>query len=156
MWTVWSPASYRGHDVYRLWSTRRCGATLARIEFWQPGVQKLYVSLSTLVLKLTAQQVRIQFLSEWDSPSHAKVPSLEKVYEIILPRDARVRHEQYRTSNPSFHEIRSFHSSQCICDLGTKESVLCSFKSCGICCIVKSCFRSFAFGANYNSGRLVK
>jgi len=78
---------------------------------------------------------------------------LDKVYEIILPRDARTRHDLYRTGNPSYEEIRSFHSSQCICDLGTKDPVLCGFKSCGICSILKSCFGTFAFGLSYNNGR---
>ena len=38
--------------------------------------------------------VRTQFMSEWDSKKTA--PSFEKVYELILPRDVRARHEQYR------------------------------------------------------------
>ncbi|KIM40642.1 hypothetical protein M413DRAFT_19228 [Hebeloma cylindrosporum] len=97
------------------------------------------------------KNLRAQFLSEWDS-SRAS-PSFEKAYEIILPSDARIRHEQYRAVNPAYEEVRSFHSSQCICDLGTKDAALCSFKSCGICQIVKSCFKSFAFGVPFNSGR---
>lgn len=52
-------------------------------------------------------------------------------------------------------EIRVFHSAQCICDMGTKTPALCSFKSCGICCIVKSSFNEFAFGEKFNSGRYV-
>ncbi|KDR68591.1 hypothetical protein GALMADRAFT_1036536 [Galerina marginata CBS 339.88] len=97
------------------------------------------------------KNLRAQFLSEWESPTTH--PTFEKVYEIILPRDARIRHDQYRSSNPTFEEVRSFHSSQCICDLGSKEPVLCNFKSCSICCIVKSSFNSFAFGASSNNGR---
>ncbi|KAF8972247.1 hypothetical protein BDZ97DRAFT_1018426 [Flammula alnicola] len=97
------------------------------------------------------KNLRTQFMSEWDSPKTA--PSFEKVYEIILPRDARARHDQYRAANPKFEEVRSFHSSQCICDLGSKEPTLCNFKSCGICAIVKSSFKSFAFGVSYNNGR---
>ena len=92
-------------------------------------------------------------MSEWDSSSHT--PSLEKVYEIILHRDARLRHDQFKSSNTSFEEIRTYHSSQCICDLGTKEPTLCSFRSCGICSIIKSCFKTFAFGLSCNNGRLV-
>ncbi|KAF8910518.1 hypothetical protein CPB84DRAFT_1812678 [Gymnopilus junonius] len=101
----------------------------------------------------TFKNLRAQFLSEWESPTDS--PSLERIYEIILPRDVRIRHDYYKTSNPSFEEVRSFHSSQCICDLGTKEPVLCNFKSCGICCIVKSCFKSFAlvFGQGVYSYR---
>uniref|UniRef100_A0A8H7Y2D8 PARP catalytic domain-containing protein n=1 Tax=Psilocybe cubensis TaxID=181762 RepID=A0A8H7Y2D8_PSICU len=99
----------------------------------------------------TYKNLRAQFLSEWESPGSS--PSFEKAFEIILPRDVRLRHEQYRQANPTLEEIRTFHSSQCICDLGTKEPTLCNFKSCGICSIVKSCFKSFAFGASYNNGR---
>jgi hypothetical protein len=58
-----------------------------------------------------------------------------------------------RSSYPTFEEVRSFHSSQCICDLGHKEPVLCNYRSCGICSIVKSSFKSFAFGVTSNSGR---
>ncbi|KAF8183437.1 hypothetical protein BJ912DRAFT_1023227 [Pholiota molesta] len=54
-------------------------------------------------------------------------PSFEKVYEIILPRDVRVRHDKYRTANPTSEE----------------GPIPCNFKSCGICCIV----------SNYNNGR---
>jgi len=99
------------------------------------------------------KNLRAQFLSEWDSPQALPSPSFKKAYEIIFPRDARIRHEQYRAVNHTFEEVRGFHSSQCICDLGTKNAALCSFKSCGICQIVKSCFKSFAFGVPYNSGR---
>ena len=60
-----------------------------------------------------------------------------------------------RTVNHTFEKVRSFHSSLCLCDLGTKGAVLCSSKSCGICQIVKSRFKSFAFGALSNTGRWV-
>ena len=33
---------------------------------------------------------------------------------------------------------------------------MCSYKSCGICLIVKSSFKSFAFGATSNIGRCVE
>ncbi|KAF8150096.1 hypothetical protein B0H34DRAFT_667316 [Crassisporium funariophilum] len=97
------------------------------------------------------KNLRAQFLSEWESPRNS--PSFEKVYEVILPRDIRTQHDRYRSSNPTLEEVRSFHGSQCICDLGYKDSALCNFKSCGICTIVKSAFRSFAFGLSLNSGR---
>lgn len=50
-------------------------------------------------------------------------------------------------------ELRTFHSSQCICDLGVGDAVLCNFQACGICNIVKSSFRAFAFGVPQNIGR---
>ena len=57
-----------------------------------------------------------------------------------------------RAVNRTFDQIPSFHCSLCICNLGTKGAALCSFKSCGICQIIKSQFKSFAFGVLYNSG----
>ncbi|TFK69963.1 hypothetical protein BDN72DRAFT_888149 [Pluteus cervinus] len=99
----------------------------------------------------TYKNLRAQFLSEWESPRAS--PGIEKVYEVIPPRDARARYDAYRGSPINPQEIRTFHSAQCICDLGFKNSALCSFKSCGICSIVKSAFRTFAFGASSNSGR---
>ncbi|KAJ7757696.1 hypothetical protein DFH07DRAFT_868090 [Mycena maculata] len=98
------------------------------------------------------KNVRMQFLSEWDCPSGGR-PKVEKVYQVIVPRDIRARHDAYRASQHASEEIRTFHSSQCICDLGTKAVALCSFKSCGICCIVKSSFHELAFGETFNSGR---
>ncbi|KAJ7471409.1 hypothetical protein B0H11DRAFT_2159030 [Mycena galericulata] len=92
---------------------------------------------------VTFKDVRTQFLSEWDCPSTAR-PKIEKVYQVIVPRDIRARHEAYRARQHAAEEIRVFHSSQCICDMGTKTAVLCNFKSCGICCIVKSSFHEFA------------
>jgi hypothetical protein len=53
-------------------------------------------------------------------------------------------------------QIQTFHSTQCICDLGTSSSRFCSYPSCGICAIIKSAFATFEFGAKSNSGRLVK
>ncbi|KAF4613694.1 hypothetical protein D9613_007449 [Agrocybe pediades] len=41
----------------------------------------------------TFKNLRAQFLSEWESPTVSAV--FEKAYEIILPRDVRVRHEQF-------------------------------------------------------------
>lgn len=125
------PASNRWSVMHSLRSSRECGASAARAECYAA--------------------VRAQFLSEWESSEGS--PSFAKAYEIILPRDVRIRHDQYRSSNPKFEEVRSFHSSQCICDLGFKDSALCSFKSCGICCPIKSSFKSFAFGAPANKGR---
>jgi hypothetical protein len=53
-------------------------------------------------------------------------------------------------------QIRTFYGAQCICDLGATSSSLCSWKSCGICLIVKSAFTTFEFGATSNSGRYGK
>ncbi|KAJ7683702.1 hypothetical protein B0H17DRAFT_1160863 [Mycena rosella] len=100
----------------------------------------------------TFKTVRAQFLSEWDCPGAAP-PKVAKVYQISVPREIRARHDAYRANQRATEEIRVFHSSQCICDMGTKTPALCSFKSCGICCIVKSSFHQFAFGETFNHGR---
>ncbi|KAJ7145072.1 hypothetical protein C8R43DRAFT_1130148 [Mycena crocata] len=100
----------------------------------------------------TFKQVRTQFLSEWDCPNTAR-PKIDKVYQISAPREIRARHDAYRASQRATEEIRVFHSSQCICDLGTKTPSLCNFKSCGICCIVKSSFHEVGFGEKFNNGR---
>ncbi|KAF7336997.1 hypothetical protein MVEN_02136300 [Mycena venus] len=96
--------------------------------------------------------VRTQFLSEWDSLNAAR-PRIDKVYQVFVPRDVRARHNGYRANQRATEEIRVFHSAQCICDMGTKTPTLCNFKSCGICCIVKSSFNEFAFGERFNTGR---
>ncbi|KAJ7614080.1 hypothetical protein FB45DRAFT_993050 [Roridomyces roridus] len=87
------------------------------------------------------KDVRTQFLSEWDCPSGGR-PKVEKVYQIVVPRDVRARHDVFRASQHATEEIRA-----------PKQAVLCEFKSCGICCIVKSCFHEFAFGEKFNIGR---
>lgn len=94
-----------------------------------------------------------QFRRKWDFPRAPTSPSLEKVYEIHSSQDALIRRDQYMTVNHTFEKVPSFHSSLCVCDLGTKDAVLCSVKSCGICQIIKSRFKSFAFGALSNIGR---
>ncbi|KAF5367730.1 hypothetical protein D9758_009883 [Tetrapyrgos nigripes] len=98
----------------------------------------------------TFKQVRTQFISEWDSQVK---PSVEKVYEVILPRDAQNRHATYSQTLRPAKELRTFHASQCVCNLGVQQPVLCDFKSCGTCCILKSAFRTFAFGETANLGR---
>ncbi|KAJ7844787.1 hypothetical protein B0H14DRAFT_3086437 [Mycena olivaceomarginata] len=93
--------------------------------------------------------VRSQFLSEWDSPNAAR-PRIDKVYQVSVPRNIRDRHNAYRSNQRATEEIRVFHSAQCICDMGTKTPALCSFKSCGICCIK---FNSGRFGEGIYSYR---
>jgi len=116
----------------------------------------------------TNHLVRSQFSNEWRTQDDP--PTAEKIYEITISRDVRAKHDAYgydvrivqdssltcaphRTKHPSLKEIRTFHSSQCICDLGSKEAALCNFKACGICNIVKSSFKAFAFAVPYNTGR---
>lgn len=53
-------------------------------------------------------------------------------------------------------ELRTFYSSQCICNLGHSDCQLCSKQSCGICNAVKSSFKTFAFGASHDTGKYAK
>ncbi|KAF7357349.1 hypothetical protein MSAN_01330700 [Mycena sanguinolenta] len=96
--------------------------------------------------------IRTQFLSEWVSPNAAR-PRIDKVYQVFVPRDVRARHNAYRANECATEKVRVFYSAQCICDMGTKTPVLCNFKSCGICCVIKSSFNEFAFGERFNTGR---
>lgn len=126
--------------------------------------------ISTFLLSL----VRAQFISEWEAQGE-KMPTFEKAYEITLTRDLRIRHDAYRyvrfdrnsTSvrsithvsrsfrgkNLELTEIRTFHSALCVCDLGYADNNLCSRPTCGICCAVKSGFKSLAFGKTSMQGR---
>ena len=56
----------------------------------------------------------------------------------------------------SSHQIRTFHGAQCICDLGVSNPSFCTWKSCGICSIIKSSFTAFEFGVTSNTGRYGK
>ncbi|KAJ7067312.1 hypothetical protein C8F01DRAFT_664506 [Mycena amicta] len=113
-----------------------------------PGVRLKELSNTSTAFK----DLRVQFLSEWDGPNPAR-PKVDKIFQISLPRDIRARLDAYRTKQRGSQEIRVFHSAQCICDMGTKGPVLCDFKSCGICCVVKSSFHEFVFGDKFNNGR---
>ena len=124
----------------------------------------------TTYLKASALLVRAQFRSEWEViPT---LPTVDKVYEIHQSREILANHDQYKSVPFHVYErtllnfshrqdypdkilIRTFHAAQCICDMGTKEPALCNLRSCGICCIVKSSFKEFAFGDRYNVGRYV-
>ncbi|KAI5120712.1 hypothetical protein M0805_007673 [Coniferiporia weirii] len=94
------------------------------------------------------------FVDSWTTTK--KAPRVMKVLEVNLSRKGRNGFEAYRKylqkqSQP--FEIPTFHSSQCVCDLGTKSShQLCEYPSCGLCSAVRSNFTKFAFGAPYNSG----
>jgi len=127
--------------------------------------------MSTFLLSL----VRTQFISEWETTDE-KMPTFEKAYEVMLTRDVRIRHDTYRyvrldicvlnhiTSHntcisrfrvkiPESREIRTFHSALCVCDLGYADNNLCSRPTCGICCTIKSGFKSLAFGKTSMQGR---
>ncbi|KAL1740308.1 hypothetical protein HDZ31DRAFT_85498 [Schizophyllum fasciatum] len=94
------------------------------------------------------------FVGEWSGPGI--VPSVEKVYRVVLPADTMRGYHDYQSSRPHELRIRTFFSQQCICNLGTSHPVLCDYKSCGICMSIKSSFKTFAFGSRYLEGRLEK
>ncbi|KAI6101158.1 hypothetical protein F5141DRAFT_1008880, partial [Pisolithus sp. B1] len=76
-------------------------------------------------------------------------------YHIRLPSSLKKIHIGYQhlKSTGGSRLFRTFHASQCICDMGTNGPTLCNWGSCGICNIVKSAFREIAFGAPFNKGR---
>ncbi|KXN91184.1 hypothetical protein AN958_02752, partial [Leucoagaricus sp. SymC.cos] len=98
------------------------------------------------------RNLQAQFLSEWETKSD-HLPGFEKAYKVILTRDVRVRHDTYRAKIVGSKEIQTFYSSLCVCDLGTKDGNLCTGSTCGICCAVRSAFKSLAFGKMSMPGR---
>ncbi|KIJ65303.1 hypothetical protein HYDPIDRAFT_131707 [Hydnomerulius pinastri MD-312] len=98
-----------------------------------------------------------EFEREWkDKWQTGGTATIEKLFEVSYPSDVLADKDAFRQnleSNGSVRLMRTFHASQCICDMGTKGAVLCDWRSCGICNIVKSAFKGVAFGAPYNKGR---
>ncbi|THH08917.1 hypothetical protein EW145_g2387 [Phellinidium pouzarii] len=94
------------------------------------------------------------FVDNWQAAGQA--PRVQKILEVNLSRKGRNGYEAYRKylerrAPPS--EFSTFHSSQCVCDLGTKPSQqLCEYPSCGLCSAVRSNFTKFAFEAPHNVG----
>ncbi|KAH7910201.1 hypothetical protein BJ138DRAFT_1088159 [Hygrophoropsis aurantiaca] len=100
-----------------------------------------------------------EFVREWSSEwrtTHGSA-TVEKLYEISYPSEVAAEKDAYRQKLESLATnlqwLRTFHASQCICDIGTKGPKLCSWNSCGICNVVRSAFKNIAFGAPYNKGR---
>ncbi|KAG1901778.1 uncharacterized protein F5891DRAFT_230765 [Suillus fuscotomentosus] len=99
-----------------------------------------------------------EFVREWNSKWLSLEGSalVEKLYEISYPAsisDAQDKYLQGSQTTGQAHILRTFHASQCICDMGTKGPTLCKWNSCGICNVVGSAFRSVAFGVQSNIGR---
>ena len=112
------------------------------------------------------------FYRQWKGTEPVKVG---KVYEIRLPRNMTKAYETYMCDlvlEQRFHpadslqnprsklttlgiprQIQTFHSTQCICDLGTTNTRFCTWRSCGICAIIRSAFTAFEFEVKSNSGR---
>jgi len=98
------------------------------------------------------QQVRKQFIGEW-TIGHEGLPTVDKVYQVLVPREELGRYAAYRKNLNTPQEIRTYHASLVVCDLGTKGPFLCERTSCGVCTVVRSSFHSFAFEEQYNQGR---
>jgi len=80
-----------------------------------------------------------------------------KIFEIRPPRNMAKAREAYNSKLATLgppRQIETFHSTQCICDLGTNNVRFCTWNSCGICAIIKSGFTAFEFGMKSNTGRL--
>jgi len=99
----------------------------------------------------TFKSITTHFDTEWRSAVRSK--TIDKVYEITIPRDVRARHSAFRKRASPMYEVRTYQSSQCVCDLGTQDASLCAQQSCGICSVIKSSFKEFAFGVPHNDGR---
>lgn len=79
-----------------------------------------------------------------------------KIFSIVNSQGARDKFETKQKkliSAGSVQMLRTFHSSQCICNLGHLDSKICDTPSCGICSVLKSSFKLFAFGIPHNDGR---
>ncbi|KAG6330965.1 hypothetical protein ID866_8126 [Astraeus odoratus] len=97
-----------------------------------------------------------EFKREWnDRWTDGPPATIEKLFEISYPPAMLAGKESYSQGLKSIGRVRvarTFHASQCICDLGTKKIALCSWKSCGICNIIGTAFKAVAFGAPHHSG----
>ncbi|KAI0955785.1 hypothetical protein AcV7_006360 [Taiwanofungus camphoratus] len=99
------------------------------------------------------KSVVAKFLGAW---SGGDWPTVEKVVGIAIPCDVQTRYDNHwgmLETTTSIQELTAYHSAQCICDFGVRDVGPCNWQSCGICNIIKSSFRAFAFGISCNSGR---
>ncbi|KAG1752325.1 uncharacterized protein EDB91DRAFT_511232 [Suillus paluster] len=108
--------------------------------------------------EISSATVWREFVREWNSKWLSQEGSalVEKLYEISYPArisDAQDKYLQDIKAAGQPRVLRTFHASQCICDMGTKGPMLCKWNSCGICNVVGSAFKGVAFGVPYNIGR---
>ncbi|PBK75916.1 hypothetical protein ARMSODRAFT_1013331 [Armillaria solidipes] len=99
-----------------------------------------------------AREVNRYFTRHWD-PLGAQSPTLHKIYKVRSTAEENDSYMDFRKRVDKPKEVRTFHSAQCICDLGEKSPEVCQYKSCGICSIIKSSFTAFEFGDPFNNGR---
>jgi len=93
------------------------------------------------------------FYRQWKGPERVHIA---KVYGIRLPRDVAKARDAYRdklTALGTPRQIQTFHSAQCICDLGANSMEFCNWESCGICQAIKSAFTVFEFGIEADTAR---
>ncbi|GAW05522.1 hypothetical protein LENED_007385 [Lentinula edodes] len=98
------------------------------------------------------QEVRKHFIAEWNARNEG-LPTVDKVFQVIVPREQLSRYSAYRKNLTNPREIRTYHASLMLCDLGSKGPFLCERKGCGICSVVRSSFKTFAFEEDYEQGR---
>ncbi|KAJ4480118.1 hypothetical protein J3R30DRAFT_3701465 [Lentinula aciculospora] len=97
------------------------------------------------------QHVRKHFIAEWNARNEG-LPTVDKVYQVIVPREQLSRSAAYRKTLANPHEIRTYYASLMLCDLGTKGPFLCERKGCGVCSVVRSSFKTFAFEEEQEQG----
>ncbi|KLO15230.1 hypothetical protein SCHPADRAFT_849726 [Schizopora paradoxa] len=94
------------------------------------------------------------FSRQWKSESRGqRAPTVEKVLRVENSRKTLISFDYFRKDRVV--DYTTFHSSQCICDLGKDAPYkFCQYPSCGICMATKSSFTKFAFDVVQNSGSL--
>ncbi|KAJ3773488.1 hypothetical protein FB446DRAFT_531293 [Lentinula raphanica] len=98
------------------------------------------------------QDVRKRFIQEWNVQGEA-LPTVNKVYQVIVPRDHLSRYAAHKKTLHKAQEMRTYHASLMLCDLGTKGPFICERQGCGICSVLRSSFEAFAFGDKHQQGR---
>jgi len=98
-------------------------------------------------------RVRDEIDSKWSSATSDI--NIAKIFRVVdsQAKQEMVTYRQNLASSGPVEQLLSFHSSQCVCDLGHLGSEFCTVQSCGICTAVQSSFRSFAFGVQHNTGK---
>jgi len=102
---------------------------------------------------LSFQSVKKMVDREW-KPVNSSV-SVEKIFRVVNFRHTQrfeLNRQKLASSGP-VEKIRAFYSSQCTCNIGYLDTQLCNTLSCGICTVLKSSFKSFAFNISHDTGR---
>jgi len=100
-----------------------------------------------------ADSLMTHFYHQWQGPGPVNIG---KIFEIRLPRNMTKARDAYSSELTALgppRQVGTFHSTQCICDIGTNNVRFCAWSSCGICAIIRSGFTAFEFGMKSNTGR---